>query len=286
MARSDGTVTPRVRVAVSSAMGDLRRTQTALNQFLWSTELSLHYVLDHFPKVFPDSEQLSSEALAHLDSTAWFRNNQGRLKYSGSIGDTIDQVKANTPYLYRSVLTYFASAFEEYLEERVGELNQKPSGQGWGPYFQSLSHPKLTSATTPILLQDVISADMCRKIRNRVVHQPFKLPTSPTDSYIVNFVTSTISNIKATPWWDGSTEGIVRNSVSQFMAQVVEQKSSAPEMPIELFYALFNFTCLDTLAFQIEEALIDSGHILDGYAWRKESAVRRTDLIIEHGNTT
>ncbi len=70
------------------------------------------------------------------------------------------------------------------------------------------------------------------------------------------------------------------------MDQVVEQKSRAPEMPIELFYALFNFTCLDTLAFQIEEALIDSGQILDCYAWRKESAVRRTDLIIEHGNAS
>ena len=286
MARSDGTVIPRVRVAVSSTMGALRRTQTALNKFLWSTELSLNYVLDHFPKVFPDSDQLASEALAHLDSTAWFRNNQGRLKYSGSIGDTIEQVKANPPYLYRSVLTYFTSAFEEYLEERVAGLIQKPSGQGWGPYFQSLSHPKLTSTATPILLHDVISADLCRKIRNCVVHPPFELPTSPTDSYIVNFVTSTISKIKATPWWDGSTESIVRDTVNQFMGQVVEQKCRAPEMPIELFYALFNFTCLDTLAFQIEETLIDSGQILDGYAWRKESAVRRTDLIIEHGNAS
>ncbi|MCH8312205.1 MAG: hypothetical protein IID17_04395, partial [Nitrospinae bacterium] len=58
------------RVAVSPEMADLRRTQTALNRFLWSTELSLTYVLDHFPQAFRDPDQPAADALKHLKSTA------------------------------------------------------------------------------------------------------------------------------------------------------------------------------------------------------------------------
>lgn len=287
MGRREGTVDARVCVAVSSEMGDLRRTQTALNRFLWPTELSYNYVLAELPKAFRDTEQPAADALSNLRSTAWYKNNQGRIKYAGTIGQTVTQVRENTPYIYRTVLVYFASAFEDYLDRRLARVRPKARGGGWGPYSQSLALPALMDAPAPLQLKDVIAADVCRWLRNRVIHPPFELPSSTSDENLTEFRSYILADIQKTSWWDSLTADVVKNSVGQLIGQAANHKKQAEktgwDVPIELFYSLFNFTCLDTMAFQIEEALIPKNTRLDGYAWRTKEDVRRTDLIIEPG---
>src|SRR2546422_2795513 len=101
-------------------MVQLRATQTLLNQFLWTTELSYGYMLANSSTAFPDLTQSAVEVLGHVTTAAWYPNNQGRIKFGDTIGKVLEQINANTVHVYRAVLVYFASAFENYLKQRVG----------------------------------------------------------------------------------------------------------------------------------------------------------------------
>ena len=53
------------------------------------------------------------------------------------------------------------------------------------------------------------------------------------------------------------------------------------ELPIELFYALYNFTAFDSLAIEIEEALIPPGRRPDGRVTTRRDRIRRRDLAAD-----
>jgi|ERR1041385_4817705 hypothetical protein len=281
MGRRQNTLDQRVLVAVAPAMSDLRATQQLLNRFLWSSELSYGYMLANAPKVFPDAQQSASEALGHIVSGAWYPNNQGRIKLPTTIGKVLQQVADNTIHIYRAVLVYFGSAFEDYLDKRIGSKRETSS---WGPYVKSLSLPELANANFPVSLKTLVRADICRNIRNRIVHPPFTIPTSFREQMVTDWQTKIIKQIKGTRWFNSECEKTVKEAFGQVIAQAVNlvkgEENAGKNTPIEYFYSLFNFTNLDTLAFEIEEALIGEGEILDGRVARKGSYVNRRDLIV------
>src|ERR1700731_2382145 len=118
----------RADVAVSKENEELRTIQTYLNHFLWSSEIAYGYTLDVVGRTFLNQEIPANEAFAHLTSEAWDPTNQGRLKFVDTVGAFLDHVRSNTNHVYRAVIIFFASAFENYLDTRLKAL--KPHRRG------------------------------------------------------------------------------------------------------------------------------------------------------------
>ena len=165
MNQREDLIDTRVVVAVSPQMNRLRDTQTVLNQFLWSTEISYGYILSKSETEFPDKDQLTFDVLGHIATEAWFPNDQGRIKFTEPMGTLLELIKDNTVHVYRAVIVYFFSAFEDYLGERNG-LPKNTTHRG--SYISSLSIPSLTEAPTSINVKTVVCADICKLIRNRL----------------------------------------------------------------------------------------------------------------------
>lgn len=112
----------KVLVRASEEMAGLRQLQTELNHYLWATEISLAYYADTVGNSDVDKDTPVIEFLNHLSVDAFVKNNQGVPKYNLSVGHSIEQAKLSMPYLYRTVITYFSTALEQYLEKRVRPL--------------------------------------------------------------------------------------------------------------------------------------------------------------------
>src|SRR4051794_31025779 len=120
--RRSGGETPRLAMMVSPAMRVLRDAQTKLNHFLWSTEICYGHVLSEADARFSDPEQPIWTTFGHVQSSAWFPNSQGRLKFRETTGRFLAQTQANTTALYRHVLIAYYAHFEDYLTERVVDV--------------------------------------------------------------------------------------------------------------------------------------------------------------------
>ena len=283
MPRREGTVDSRVKISVSSLMRQLRVTQTSLNRFLWTTELSYGYILESAPGALSDRDKKAAEALGHITSGAWYRNNQGRIKLDETVGQFLDDVACNTIHVYRSVVVHFFSAFEAYLEDRVGELKQTRGG--WGPYLRSLAVQELMSARYPVRVRTVLCADLSREVRNRMVHPPFEIPDSLAHPLTAIWRKRLTDVLIDAGWATESVERTVAEALAQVIGQVANHISTARKegktYPPEYFYMLFAFTNLDNLAFEIEEAMMPTGIQSDAWVWRKRDYVRRTDLLVD-----
>lgn len=284
MGRREGTVDPRVTVVVSQAMAKLRGIQGVLNGFWQTSELAYGYFLSQANAAFANKEQRTFEVLGHIESEVWYPNNQGRIKRDDTIATTLEQVRQNTAHTYRATLLSFASAFEAYLDERVGPLNV--DARSWGPYVRSLSIPPLTTSRVPIRLRTILCADLCRELRNMIVHESFAVPTAVSDSSVSEWRQRLQSAASKPGWPSDSVQAELRYAVQHVIGQAVNHMQDATrqgkQLPIELFYMLFNFTNLDSLAFEIEEALLPEGTQTGYHISRKEAAVRRRDLMVAH----
>jgi len=282
MGRRDGTVDLRVRVAVSNEMVGLRRTQAMLNGFWQTSELAYGYLLSEFEREPAHRDRPTVEVLGHIQSEVWFPNNQGRIKHTDTIGQTLNQVRDNTIHVYRATLISFFSAFEAYLDSRVDSL--RPPNVRWGEYVRSLSHASLRTAACALSLRTVLRADFCREIRNRMIHESFDAPTSVTDAHVLLWRARLSDRALAAGWPASEVQAAVNDACSQVIGQAVNHVEdgtrNGKSLPIELFYMLFTFTNLDSLAFAIEEALQPHASRPGGEISRKEKAVRRFDLVI------
>jgi len=286
MADRSNKVAERVEIAVSLEMAELRETQKILNDFLWTSEISYGYLLSQGRTAFADMNQPTIDVLGHVLTEAWYPSNQGRIKFDETIGNTLGQITLNTVHVYRAVVILFASAFENYLDKRVGPLRSN-KGQGkWGPYFKNLALPELIQPSTALQFRTILLADISRRIRNCMVHPPFSVPDSLTHPLLIEWRTSFKNNISPSEWPkanDGRIDSAFRQVVGHAVDKMDEARKRGKSLPVELFYAIFNFTNLDNLACEIEEALIPLNTTPDGRATRKKDYVRRTDLIVSSG---
>ena len=286
MGRRDGTVDPRVIVAVSASMTELRRTQGVLNGFWQTSELACGYMLSHSQTLLADPDRHTVEILGNIESAVWFPNNQGRIKRTDTIRATLDQVRANTVHTYRATLFSFFSAFEAYLETEVSHL--KPPRLRWGEYVRSMCQPTLTTSTYPLPLRTVLCADFCREIRNKMLHEAFAVPTSLVGPDVQEWKSRLYERACAAGWPQMDVAAEVDYAANQVIGQAInhvqEARKQGKDLPIELFYMLFTFTNLDSLAFALEEALLPPGARPSGKITRKKDAVRRGDLVIGPAN--
>jgi len=282
MGRRYGNVTKKICLRASKEMAALRRMQTQINNFLWTSEISAFHALTDFESRFPDKSLLIERELAHLPTNAFYKNNQGRIKYGGSIGKTCTHIAEGMPFLYRSVLTYFASAFESYLDAKVRPRLEKPNDRvRWGPYLRTLDIAELRESEYSLSVETLINADICRKMRNRVVHPPFNLPKDKTDRQITKIKDEIATLLFQGSWKVENIKSIVNSTVGQFFGDITSHITQSPTQPPELFYALFNFTGLDKLACEIEEALLPEDTSTEFWIWRKDTHVRRLSLKFE-----
>lgn len=282
MGRRDGTVDPRVWVSVSDSMAKLRRTQGVLNGFWQTSELAYGYLLLS-PAILAEAPARPTvDVLGHVESAVWFPNNQGRIKRRNTIGTTLTQVRDNTVHTYRATLFSFFAAFEAYLEERVAHL--KPAGMRWGEYVRSLSQPALIRGAWSVPLPTLLCADLCREVRNKMIHEDFWVPSSLNDPRVLEWKSRLQTRANAAGWTTSEVGAAVNFATHQVIGQAVAHVQNAKRegktLPLELFYMLFSFTNLDSLAFALEEVLQPLGSGPANQISRKQSAVRRTDLII------
>lgn len=289
MGRRQDSVDPRVWVSVSDEMLELRNLQWQLNQFLWTSEIAYAYLLSNAPAAFPDADVPAIDVLGHLMTQAWYPSNQGNIKYRGTIGDVLGQTAKNTTSIYRAVIVFFASAFEHYLESRIGSRRNKTQGGSWGPYVQSLSIPELKGNGTagqgglPVQLKTLLEADFVREIRNSLVHTSRQYPQSlddPESRRIQHLAGKWCGRVGPVT---GHVRSLIRQSATQVFGQaenhVKQARQADKDLPIDLFYALFTFTNLDKLAFEIEEALLRPP-LPPNRIQRKKAHVRRKDIVL------
>lgn len=280
--RRDGTVSTRICLRASKEMVDLRRMQTDINTFLWTSEIHHYYALADLSAKFPDGTGQIEDACPGLPTNAFYRNNQGRSKYKATIARAHQDATKGRAFLYRAVLTYFASAFESYLEAKVRPLlEKKRKNQRWGPYLGSLDIPELRNSQYPPEVETLLAADICRQIRNRVVHPPFDLPHDLRDPLVNNIREKLMTALSQHHWPVANAKGTVNSVVGQFFGDIRSHAIQAPAQSVELFYALFNFTALDRLACELDEALLPEEASSEFWIWRREDYVRRKALRLD-----
>ena len=284
MGRRQGTVDDRVLVAVSKSMADLRRTLGVLNGFWQTSELAYGYLLTHSTTdtEFADPNRPTIKVLGYIQSEVWYPNNQGRIKLSDTIGTTLQQVRDNTVHVYRAALLSFFSAFEAYLDTEVDHL--KPSNVSWGQYVRSLSNTSLRSAECPLPLRTVLCADVAARSAIGWCMSHPQCQRRLADSFLIDWKKDLYDRACEFGWPQSEVTAGLSYAFDRVIGQAVnhveEARKDGKRLPIELFYMLFSFTNLDSLAFAIEEALQPPGARPGGQVSRKQAAVRRGDLII------
>jgi hypothetical protein len=303
--RRDGRTIERVCVAVSPEMAKLRRQQQELNYFLYSTELSYGMPLTSNDPRLANREALVSDALANVYASAWYPSNQGEIKYRVKIATFLEHLESNARRVSRAVITQWLSQFEEYLETRVRpiiEPRQEESAQkelrpkNWGPLTRTLCHDRLLYAPTPIRISTVLRADFCREIRNRIVHGSADLPDSCDNPDVDRWRRRRIEDLEGGSWTEndtrtnGARERLVMDALHYVLGQAINHRNATRREGrrenLEHFYTLFSFTNLDSLAVEIEEALLPMSALPEGRIWRKATAVQRTDLIVRESAAT
>lgn len=282
MAGLAGRTPGRVKVRVSAAMCRLRASQNALNGFWTGSDIAAGFLLaDLRARPLPPQTRVR-DVLGHIPTEAWHPNRQGRLKAEYTVETLIGTVAATGAHVYRATLVSFHSAFEQYLDERVLALRKGPR---WGPLVTALSHPALLRAEVPLRLETILCADLCRVVRNQIVHDAFSAPTSRDSGKVQGWPAMARGAAVQAGW----PEAAVVRAVDQALARVIDRASAGvaeaaatgKTLPIELFYMLFTFANLDALACEIEEALLPAGAPGDGIVTRPAGTPRRADLCLD-----
>lgn len=283
-----------VELAVSVARQTLREVQDQLNRFLWSTELCYGHFLFEPERTFGDLERLTSDALGHVATEAWYPSTHGFIKYNQNVKDMQRIVQENTVHIYRAVTVSFVAAFEQYLDVRMRELGLHREARSWGPYCLSLTNAALIRGNSPLRLKTLLRADVCRVLRNSVAHPSEVLACQRLDSAALKCRALLIKHLnekigrKAWPNCnaDKEVDDALDFTIGHAEQEQLKALNSGKNLPIELFYAIFTFTNLDALAFELEESTLGPGEIQNGRIFRRRGGVRRNDLIVRSTGIT
>ncbi|MGE0637494.1 MAG: hypothetical protein AB7P01_13705 [Bacteroidia bacterium] len=99
---------------------------------------------------------------------------------------------------------------------------------------------------------EVVKADICRKIRNHIVHNPKSLlPNSLGDPIVTGWIDEFKSNISKTNWLKTYDTQTLHSDIEKGFQEMIdnaekELKKASPEkgLKIEFFYMIFTFTTL------------------------------------------
>jgi hypothetical protein len=278
MTRRSGERERLVNVVVSPAMLRLRAEQTTLNFFLWTSELAYGVVHTSGDARLDDREAKALKAFSGVRSEAWFPNTAGRQKYHGTVGDFLDQLKKDVTTVAQATSVLWYSRFEDYLNARVRPFVKTSR---WGPFAESLCIPALTRAKYAVRPATVVQADICRLVRNAMVHSS-PVPVSMEDPKVEEWIRASTRLLARPGWQCENPRGVATEATKYVIGQIADHLATTAaegkQLTAPFFYALFAFTNFDSLAFEIEEALQPDG--TDGATIRRqERKVRRKSLI-------
>jgi hypothetical protein len=77
LGRRAGGEAPKVKVVATPEMVELRKAQTRLNHFLWTTEICYGHILAWASSDFADPETPVNLTFGHVRSAAWFPKQSG-----------------------------------------------------------------------------------------------------------------------------------------------------------------------------------------------------------------
>lgn len=268
------------RLRVSYSMKILRETQGELNRYWQASELAFKSMFKRLEDGgYPEETQLH-EVFGDVDSNLWVKNNRGKARVHFDVGKLLEVSDSLVAEIYMSTIVSFYSSFEFFLEDRVGSLR---IGNRWGPLITSLSHGDLLGARTPLRLRTILTADLFRHVRNKIIHGSYRSFPS-------------VEALEAYGWMhlmaERAREPFSREVTSTICAEVINSviegasrkainsKKDGRVVPKEYFYMLFCFTALDDLAVEIEEALQPLNHSDGPSVGREESRIRRKDLVV------
>lgn len=296
------------KICVSSAYADLRRAQHKLNRFVWSTSVSYGFTLASV-ELQGKSNLFIDDVLAETETPAWHPPSidpsiaaQGEskapsVKYRHLVRDFLSDVERNTHYVYLNAIVGFFTAFEVYLDSRCKGArfgNEKR----WGPYYRSLSGESVywlageagRRHRQPVQLKTVLIADLVRLLRNKIAHAPDNVSAELSSVQVDRM----LEDLAKTRWnqrlreanldqWRLETENTIRRAIRSFEGAAQHKVARALEehrleLPIEYFYMLFASRALNSMSFELEEALIEDRSETDAVVLIDDNHVRRPDL--------
>lgn len=264
-----------VYIAVSEEYRRLREIQTFINRLVWSTELCYSYFIDVFKENKNLQKESIAEVFAELPMQAWFKNKNGTGKYNISLEEHNSIVEANQRFVFRSAIILYNSYFEEYLKSRIkSDARKSKDGEEEMSFllFLNLTNRDIRESNLKFNLKNVIMADICRVIRNTIVHQPAETFLS------INEVRMEIKK-KITDKLMKKPRGYVRclheeytesekkeardQAINEVIDNAIQEVNFAAErkviLPYEFFFMLFTFTNYNRIAAEIEQVLFEDG---------------------------
>jgi hypothetical protein len=252
--------------------------QTALNSFLWSSELSYGTVLTTTDKRLQDKEQKLDAALADIvDAQVWYPNTKKDVHYRRQVGGFLKDVRSNITYIYRAVSIMWYSTFESYLRSKLFDrLTQEQQRKqtvrgGWGIFLDKLRADRFRSGTLKrsFNVDLMIQADFFREIRNVMVHSRGGLPRGsirrwtpncrgwegklePLSQSVSSYWKPTLSKEKA---FDFVREKVNKTIDTALKAQR-RAKKRKKDIPLDYFFTLFSFTSFRKLAEDIDACVL------------------------------
>ena len=259
---------------ISEQMCQLRAQQTSLNRFVWSSEIAYGHVLSGVGRPKFDHGSAVMETFAHVTPEAWFPNAQGSSKYQVRTEEFLDHVGANTSQVCRLVIGAMYTYFDEYLSARAGS--------GKGSFLCRLSPRRMADAIVPLRLQTVLRADLIRHLRNCVMHDPSSIPDSLLHRSALDWKLKLVAHAQEGGWQCAPHDvgEALKQVVGKVARRIGDASATGKQLSPDFFYMLFTFTNLDSLAFEVEEALIPAGAQLGTSAMHLDHLIRRRDLVL------
>jgi hypothetical protein len=247
-------------ITYSAEFVELRRMQSILNAFLWSSDISYRLLIDAAASGdarFANPGQKTSEALAGIKARAWYPTVDGEPHYKQTISGLLKDVALNETHVYRGMIVQWHAAFEFFLDRRMRPHLGKV--RNWGPLTNALCCPQLLHTNAPVQLTTVLRADLVRHLRNQCAHGRQPLPREVTDARVKEWQTYVSNDLKKRFWPDADMDKAVVDAVEYSIGGVHKRTQKVPpaerDQEAAYFYALFSFTNLNKLAVEIELAL-------------------------------
>ncbi len=250
-----------VYVKITPEYRNFRNAQTLLNRFVWSTELCYSYFLDVFEADKNSLNISTADLFAHLPIQAWYKNDSGTGKYSLKLREHNDIIQANQTNICRSAIIINNSHFEDYLSSRLKKDFLLSCNLNFNTKQIGDDKARIT------LLKKILKADLCRLIRNDLVHRlgnNFIDIKRYKDQKKESFFGILQKCKKDSFLFKNYSPREIDIEFSQAIHEVIDtatkeiniaKQSRNVDLPYEYFFMLYTFTNYDEIAFEIEQAL-------------------------------
>ena len=126
---------------------ELRRMQSILNAFLWSSDISYRFLIASAASGdarLTHPNQKTSEALSSIQARAWYLTVEGLPHYRKTVSGLLKDAALNETHVYRGIIVQWHAAFEYFLDRRMRPYLGKMRNCGPGQPDTLLLSPAAT----------------------------------------------------------------------------------------------------------------------------------------------